>query len=57
MLKARKCVREMREYHSPVSDPPAELRLDLNEYYRLLSPGAGQAQQHGRKDPGTLYTA
>jgi histidinol-phosphate aminotransferase len=31
MLKARKCVREMREYHSPLSAQATELRLDMNE--------------------------
>src|SRR5579864_3150122 len=38
MLKARQCVREMREYHSPVSSPPAELRLDMNESTTGCSP-------------------
>jgi len=37
MLKARKCVREMREYHSPVSNP-ADLRLDMNESTTGCSP-------------------
>ena len=38
MLKARKCVREMREYDSPVDGPAAELRLDLNESTTGCSP-------------------
>src|SRR2546425_5987709 len=38
MLKARKCVSEMREYHSPVSSPLAELRLDMNESTTGCSP-------------------
>jgi histidinol-phosphate aminotransferase len=38
MLKARKCVREMREYHSPLSGPAINLRLDMNESTTGCSP-------------------
>ena len=38
MLKARKCVREMREYHSPLSSPTIDLRLDMNESTTGCSP-------------------
>ena len=38
MLKARQCVREMREYHSPLSSPDTELRLDMNESTTGCSP-------------------
>src|SRR5258708_7966752 len=38
MLKARKCVREMREYHSPVSSSAFDLRLDMNESTTGCSP-------------------
>ncbi|HET8891179.1 MAG TPA: histidinol-phosphate transaminase [Candidatus Angelobacter sp.] len=38
MLKARKCVREMREYHSPLSSPDIDLRLDMNESTTGCSP-------------------
>jgi histidinol-phosphate aminotransferase len=38
MLKARKCVREMREYHSPLSGPTIDLRLDMNESATGCSP-------------------
>jgi histidinol-phosphate aminotransferase len=38
MLKARKCVREMREYHSPLSSPAINLRLDMNESTTGCSP-------------------
>src|SRR5438270_7726780 len=38
MLKARKCVREMREYHSPLSSPDIDLRLDMNERATGCSP-------------------
>jgi histidinol-phosphate aminotransferase len=38
MLKARKCVREMREYHSPLSSPSVDLRLDMNESTTGCSP-------------------
>jgi histidinol-phosphate aminotransferase len=38
MLKARQCVREMREYHSPLSSPTTELRLDMNESTTGCSP-------------------
>lgn len=37
MLKARKCIREMGEYHSPLGDP-ADIRLDLNENTTGCSP-------------------
>ncbi|HEY6969237.1 MAG TPA: histidinol-phosphate transaminase [Candidatus Angelobacter sp.] len=38
MLKARKCVREMRAYHSPLCDPSIDLRLDMNESTTGCSP-------------------
>ncbi len=38
MLKARECVREMREYQSPATSPLADLRLDLNESTTGCSP-------------------
>ncbi|MBZ5507050.1 MAG: histidinol-phosphate transaminase [Acidobacteriia bacterium] len=38
MLKARKCVREMREYHSPLSSTATNLRLDMNESTTGCSP-------------------
>ena len=38
MLKARKCVREMREYHSPLSSSQIDLRLDMNESTTGCSP-------------------
>src|ERR1043166_8202912 len=38
MLKARQCVREMREYHSPLSSPNTDLRLDMNESTTGCSP-------------------
>src|ERR1051326_422014 len=38
MLKARRCVREMREYHSPLSSPAIHLRLDMNESTTGCSP-------------------
>jgi histidinol-phosphate aminotransferase len=38
VLKARNCVREMREYHSPLSSPALELRLDMNENTTGCSP-------------------
>src|SRR4029077_18926887 len=38
MLKARRCVREMREYHSPLSSPAINLRLDMNESTTGCSP-------------------
>ena len=38
MLKARKCVREMREYHSPLSSEAINLRLDMNESTTGCSP-------------------
>src|SRR5262249_25676951 len=38
VLKARQCVREMREYSSPLEASPADLRLDLNENTTGCSP-------------------
>ena len=38
MLEARKCVREMRKYHSPLCDPSIDLRLDMNESTTGCSP-------------------
>lgn len=38
MLKARKCVREMREYHSPLCGPGIDLHLDMNESTTGCSP-------------------
>jgi histidinol-phosphate aminotransferase len=38
MLKARKCVREIREYHSPLSSFDFDLRLDMNENTTGCSP-------------------
>lgn len=38
MLKARMCMREIREYHSPLSAPTINLRLDMNESTTGCSP-------------------
>jgi len=38
MLKPRKCVRELRPYHSPLSAVQPELRLDMNESTTGCSP-------------------
>lgn len=38
MLKARQCLREIREYHSPLSQGEIELRLDMNESTTGCSP-------------------
>src|ERR1700724_94639 len=38
MLKARKCLDQVREYHSPSLDPALDLRLDLNESNTGCSP-------------------
>ncbi len=38
MLKARSCVREMQEYHSPLCGPEIDLRLDMNESTTGCSP-------------------
>lgn len=38
MLKPRKCVREMREYHSPLAGAAVDLRLDMNENTTGCSP-------------------
>ena len=38
MLKVRKCLDKVREYHSPAPDPALDLRLDLNESTTGCSP-------------------
>lgn len=38
MLKARQCLREIPEYHSPLSEGEIELRLDMNESTTGCSP-------------------
>lgn len=38
MLKARQCLREIREYHSPLAAGQMELRLDMNESTTGCSP-------------------
>ena len=38
MLKARQCLREIREYHSPLSQGQFDLRLDMNESTTGCSP-------------------
>jgi histidinol-phosphate aminotransferase len=38
MLKARQCLREIREYHSPLTQGEMELRLDMNESTTGCSP-------------------
>src|SRR5215469_9117890 len=38
MLKARKCVCEMRDYQTPLCGPEIDLRLDLNESTTGCSP-------------------
>jgi histidinol-phosphate aminotransferase len=38
MLKVRKCLDKIREYHSPALDPALDLRLDLNESTTGCSP-------------------
>lgn len=38
MLKPRQCLREIREYHSPLAEGEMELRLDMNESTTGCSP-------------------
>jgi len=38
MLKARQCLREIREYHSPLTQGEIDLRLDMNESTTGCSP-------------------
>jgi histidinol-phosphate aminotransferase len=66
MLKARQCVREMREYHSPLSSPTTELRLDMNEsttgcsprvLAKLNSMDAGTLAQYPRRESGEKLVA
>src|SRR6185437_3534716 len=66
MLKARQCVREMREYHSPLSSPNTELRLDMNEsttgcsarvLARLNRTDARTLAQYPRREAGEKLVA
>jgi histidinol-phosphate aminotransferase len=66
MLKARRCVREMREYHSPLSSPAIDLRLDMNEnttgcsprvLARLNSMDARTLALYPRREPGEKLVA
>lgn len=66
MLKARRCVREMREYHSPLSSPATDLRLDMNEsttgcsprvLAKLQSISAGTLALYPRREPGEKLVA
>jgi len=66
MLKARQCVREMREYHSPLSSPDIELRLDMNEsttgcsprvLAKLNSMDASTLAQYPRREAGEKLVA
>ena len=66
MLKARQCVREMREYHSPLSSPNTELRLDMNESTTGCSPrvlaklnrmNGRMLAQYPRRDTGEKLVA
>jgi histidinol-phosphate aminotransferase len=66
MLKARRCVREMREYHSPLSSPAIDLRLDMNEsttgcsprvLARLNSMSARTLALYPRREPGEKLVA
>src|ERR1044071_2457860 len=66
MLKARKCVREMREYHSPLSSPDIDLRLDMNEsttgcsprvLAKLNSMNAKTLALYPRREPGEKLVA
>src|ERR1700731_1752329 len=66
MLKARRCVREMREYHSPLSGTNIDLRLDMNEsttgcsprvLAKLNSMDARTLAQYPRRDAGEKLVA
>jgi histidinol-phosphate aminotransferase len=66
MLKARRCVREMREYHSPLSSPAIDLRLDMNEsttgcsprvLAKLNSMDAKTLALYPRREPGEKLAA
>ncbi|HKD82834.1 MAG TPA: histidinol-phosphate transaminase [Candidatus Angelobacter sp.] len=66
MLKARRCVREMREYHSPLSSPTIDLRLDMNEnttgcsprvLAKLNSMDARTVALYPRREPGEKLVA
>jgi histidinol-phosphate aminotransferase len=66
MLKARRCVREMHEYHSPLSSPVIDLRLDMNEnttgcsprvLAKLNSMDAGTLALYPRREAGEKLVA
>jgi histidinol-phosphate aminotransferase len=66
MLKARQCVREMREYYSPLSGLDIDLRLDMNEsttgcsprvIAKLNSMNAHTLAQYPRREAGEKLVA
>jgi len=66
MLKARRCVHEMREYHSPLSSATIDLRLDMNEsttgcsprvLAKLNSMDARTLALYPRREPGEKLVA
>lgn len=66
MLKPRECVQAMREYHSPLSSPSIQLRLDMNESTTGCSPRVLEKLNHmdaatlalyPRREPGEKMVA
>lgn len=57
MLKARKCILEMSEYHSPLSTPSPDLRLDMNENTSGCSPRVLAKLRHLDAKTIALYSA
>jgi histidinol-phosphate aminotransferase len=55
MLKARQCLRDIREYHSPLSQGDFELRLDMNESTTGCSPRVLARLQHMDAKKLALY--
>lgn len=57
MLKPRQCLREVREYHSPLSEETVDLRLDMNESTTGCSPRVLARLQHMDAKKLALYPA
>src|SRR5215472_7169093 len=57
MLKARRCIEQMREYQSPLTTPVPDLRLDLNENTSGCSPRVLARLQSIKAETIALYPA
>src|SRR5262249_9157164 len=66
VLKARECILQMREYHSPLDGSAADLRLDMNEsttgcsprvLAKMRSPDSNSLPRYAAREPGEKLVA